>query len=310
MHATRVAPRPFAFAGIDVGTNSVLLSILRPAADGLRVLDERCVVTRLGEGLADRGRLTTEAMERTVAVLEEFGGAVSALDAEARAAGTSALRRADNAEEFLERARGVLGFQLEVLSGAEEARLGRLGALSGLEGVTDDDGPVVVDPGGGSTEVFRDAAPPMSLELGGVRLTEAFLAADPPRSEELESLRAHVRAALAGVSAAGDTHPVVAVGGTATTLAALDAELDEYDTSVVHGHHLDAATVRGLAASLAAMPLSKRRTIPCLPQGRADIIVAGALLLAELLEALEVGACVVSDRGLRYGLVLDLIAEK
>lgn len=297
--------QPFAAGGVDIGTNSLLLTVARQTSEGLQVLEERCVVTRLGEGLGQEGQLSREAMDRTLAVLEEYGAALVALGARARAAGTSALRRAGNRAEFLERAKDVLGFELEVLSGADEARLSYRGALSDLTGVDD---PLVVDPGGGSTEVFHGPNLMVSLEVGAVRLTETFLHHDPPTAAELDSLADMVRSEAANLApSAGRT--VVAAGGTATTLAALDADLEVYDARQVHGRTLPLSRIRALRERLAGVSLAERERIPGLQPGRADIIVAGALLLEIVLEQLEAEAMTVTDRGLRYGLIAEILDD-
>ena len=309
MTSSRSASPPFAAAGVDVGSNSVLLTVARRSPTGaLTILDERSIITRLGQGLRDRGALSPEAASRTLAVLEEFGVAIVALGAEARAAGTSALRRAEDADEFLERAREALGLSLEVLSGAEEARLGYLGALSDLEGITPSDRPVLVDPGGGSTEVIRGGEAALSLETGAVRLTETFVHSDPPADEEITALRAHVVEGLSALEPAGD-RPVVAAGGTATTLAALALGLERYDGRQVHGFQMALSEVVSLRRRLAALSLVEREEIPCLPPGRADVAVAGAVLLEELISGLGVDGVTVSDRGLRFGLIEEILSS-
>lgn len=301
-----------AAAAVDIGTNSTLLTIARLDAQGrLFVLDERYVVTRLGQGLGHGGALQEEAFSRTIAVLEEFGAAIVALGAEARAVGTSALRRAENAEDFLSEAARALGVSVEILSGLEEARIGYKGALNGLEHIDENDDPIVLDPGGGSTEVVSSRGrSAMSLELGAVRLTEAFRLStphdDPPSETALVELKAHVRAAVEGLEQA-DGRPVIAVGGTATTLAALTLGLERYDSVRVHGSRLTLASIRSLNTRLTSLSLKEREKIPCLPPGRADISVAGGVILEELLHHLAVEELTISDRGLRYGLITEII---
>jgi exopolyphosphatase / guanosine-5'-triphosphate,3'-diphosphate pyrophosphatase len=297
---------PKNIAGVDVGTNSVLLTIGRRDPSGrLEVLRDSSVITRLGQGLGRRGALEQQAMARTLTALEEAGAAIAAAGATARAVGTSALRRADNGAQFLEEAQRALGLPLEVLSGEEEARLGFLGATSELPGVDVQRSPMIVDPGGGSTEVADGSSLRVSLEIGAVRLTEAFLASDPPRVEELEALRRHVRAVVSQLQPLED-RLVIGVGGTATTLAAIDLGLKEYRGDRVHGHQIGRETMVSLRRRLAALPLAERVEIPCLPPGRADIAVAGAMILEALLERLGVESMVVSDRGLRFGLMLEI----
>lgn len=304
--------RGWAAAAIDIGTNSVLLTAARPAPkEGVHILEDRSVITRLGQGLGQEGSLTDEAIERTLAVLEEFGAAILALGATARAVGTSALRRAQNAAFFLEKAEAALGIPVEILTGFDEAKLGYKGALSGLTTLSIDDDPIMIDPGGGSTEVVSARGySAQSLELGAVRLTEAFglapPASDPPPEEALSELSAYIRKKLLLLSPASGK-PVVGVGGTATTLSALSLGLERYESSKVHGYELSRKEIRDISARLATLTLAQREKIPCLPPGRADIAVAGGVLLEELLRQLDVDSMTVSDRGLRYGLIDQII---
>jgi exopolyphosphatase/guanosine-5'-triphosphate,3'-diphosphate pyrophosphatase len=300
---------PLAYAGIDIGTNSVLLTIARRNSQGhLVVLDERSIITRLGRGLGDEGLLDDAAVEATVAALEEFSCALIATGARARAVGTSALRRATNSGLFVKRSTKVLGVPLEILSGADEARLGYKGALSELSDLPDAPPAVVLDPGGGSTEVITEGERELSLEVGAVRLTESFISHDPPSEVELEKLVEEVRSLLE-MHQPPRGHPAVFVGGTATTLAALSLELDFYDGRKVHGARVPKEKIQALRKRLSKLTIAERALIPCLPSGRADIAVAGALLVEELVDWLEVDSIVVSDRGLRFGLIMELLGE-
>jgi exopolyphosphatase/guanosine-5'-triphosphate,3'-diphosphate pyrophosphatase len=298
---------PFAVAGVDVGSNSVLMTVARRGPDGrLLVLDERCVITRLGRGLGDGGRLSPEAAAATLAVLEEAGRAALALGAKVRAAGTSALRRATDAESFLARAERALGAPVELLRGEDEARLGWRGALSDLPGVEAACPPILLDPGGGSTEVTRPPEAPRSFEVGAVRLTEEFLHHDPPTEPELAAMDRHIDHVLAPLRPARG-RLVVAAGGTATTLAAVDLGLVRYDGRAVHGHRVSVERIAALADRLAALPTAERERIPCVAPGRADIAPAGARLLLALLRRLGAAEFVVSDRGLRFGLIEEML---
>jgi exopolyphosphatase/guanosine-5'-triphosphate,3'-diphosphate pyrophosphatase len=215
------------------------------------------------------------------------------------------LRRARNGPEFLQQAREILGFPLELLSGEEEARLGYLGALSGLVLPADQPSALVIDPGGGSTEVFLTPRDVRSYEVGAVRLTEEFFHHDPPQEAEISLVRQRLRRVWEGL-ASNDQAPLVAVGGSATTLAALDAGLSTYSRHRVHGRRVGLARVRDLRHQLARVPLAQRQQWPCLPPERADIIVAGALIVEELVTQLQRSEVIVSDGGLRFGLIEEL----
>ncbi len=289
-------------AAIDVGTNSVLLTVV----DGeLRPVVERATITRLGQDVDRTRALSPAAAERTLACLAEYAEVCRAEGVtELSAVGTSALRDAAGADVFTREAERVLGVPLGVISGDDEAQLTFEGALSGLSCP----GRVLVfDVGGGSTELIvgrgEDVERAVSLDVGSVRLFERHLASDPPTEAELARVREDVRRALSSQPPPGPLDAVVGVAGTVTTLLAIELELDRYDAGRVHGETLKRATVRALARRLAELPLARRRRLPGLEPGRADVIVVGALLVEELLEFSCKSELIVSDRGVRWGLL-------
>lgn len=316
-------------AVIDVGTNSMLLTVARESSgdegEGPRYVAEleRATITRLGEGVDRTRRLSAAAMERTLGCLRDYAALIREYGAERVAlVGTSALRDAEGGDSFVQQASAIVGAPLEVISGEREAELTFRGALSGLEVAGREvEGPVVVvDIGGGSTEVIAGSVQrrPLvlrstgvrSYDVGSVRLTERHVRSDPPRAEEIEALRADVRAAWGGgdVPVPGPGVPtLVGVAGTVTTLAALALNLEHYAPEKVHGAVLDAVAVERLVERLSALPLEARRRLPGLEPQRADVIVAGAVLCAEALRQLGVAELVVSDRGVRWGLLEELL---
>jgi exopolyphosphatase / guanosine-5'-triphosphate,3'-diphosphate pyrophosphatase len=205
----------------------------------------------------------------------------------------------------------MLGVRPRVISGEEEAKLSFRGALSGLS-IT---GRVVVfDIGGGSTEfiageVLGAIDHAVSLDLGSVRLHERHLHHDPPQEVELAALRTHVRQAIEAIPAPAGPCELVGVAGTVTTLKALELGLCPYDPSRVHGSRMSRASVMTLCERLSGLTTAERAELPGLEPGRADVIVAGAWLLAEVLEWAKASELVVSDRGVRWGLALDLAAS-
>jgi exopolyphosphatase/guanosine-5'-triphosphate,3'-diphosphate pyrophosphatase len=227
--------------------------------------------------------------------------------------GTSALRDARGGADFVREAAALLGEAPRVISGDEEARLTFRGALAGLSLPP---GPAaVVDIGGGSTEIIFGASDAagvsleraVSLDIGSVRLTERYLPSDPPTADEILALQAEVDRQLAALL----PHPeatLVAVAGTATTLAAVAREIVPYEGARVHGLSLEAAEIDALARRLAALPVAARRALPGLEPKRADVIAAGALLLARVLRWGAWSRLTVSDRGVRWGLALDGLA--
>jgi exopolyphosphatase/guanosine-5'-triphosphate,3'-diphosphate pyrophosphatase len=225
--------------------------------------------------------------------------------------GTSALRDAEGAHDFLDAAESILGERPRVIAGEEEAALSFVGTLSGLPiagAVT------VFDIGGGSTEIiFGEARVPShavhaaySLDVGSVRLLERHLHGDPPTAVQLEQVRRDIQEALATLPPARPGR-VVGVAGTVTTLAAIEAELDPYDGAVVHGSDLSRARVTALATRLAALSNAERRALRGLDVKRADVIVSGAWIACEVLDWCGAGELIVSDRGVRWGLVHRLL---
>ncbi len=295
-------------AAIDVGSNSVKLHVadLGPGSRWAVVVD-RTDITRLGEGLRDTGLITESAMERTLAALARFVAEARSLGAvHTVAVGTMCLREAANADRFVEVAKERTGLAIEVIDGEEEARLSYLAVVSGLP-VSQD--VVVFDTGGGSTEFTLGRGGGIerrfSLNLGAVALTQEFLRSDPVTPGELEALRAHLEGALSGLEAPGKRCTLVGMGGTVTTMAAVKLELAPYDPDVVHGTMLTRAEVRSQVARYRETPLASRRAIVGLHPKRADIILAGAAIVLAVLDRLDADHMLVSDRGLRHGLLFD-----
>jgi exopolyphosphatase/guanosine-5'-triphosphate,3'-diphosphate pyrophosphatase len=303
-----------AVATVDLGTNTVRLLVVEPAGATWRTLEQTQRVTRLGEGQGATGRLAPEPMRRTAAAVAEFSRAARALGAaRVRIVATSAVREAVNREEFVTRLERESGERVEVVSGEEEARLTLKGVASGLPGLGGSF--VLFDIGGGSTEfvLARDGAPAaaVSLRLGVVTLQEEWGEPGPVRWDRFARLREHVErrlaaevpAAIAGAPAA----ELVGTAGTVTTLAALDLGLRAYDPAAVHGHRLDRAAVERQLARLGALDVEARALLPCLEPGRADVIIPGIAICLAAMARLGRDTVVVSDRGLREGILCELL---
>ena len=303
-----------ALATVDLGTNTVRLLVVEPAGATWRTLEQTQRVTRLGEGQGATGRLAPEPMRRTAAAVAEFSRAARALGADrVRIVATSAVREAVNREEFVARLERESGERVEVVSGEEEARLTLKGVASGLPGLGGSF--VLFDIGGGSTEfvLARDGAlaAAVSLRLGVVTLQEEWGEPGPVRWDRFARLREHVErrlavevpAAIAGAAAA----QLVGTAGTVTTLAALDLGLRAYDPAAVHGHRLDRAAVERQLARLGALDVEARALLPCLEPGRADVIIPGIAICLAAMARLGRDTVVVSDRGLREGILCELL---
>ncbi len=269
------------FAAIDCGTNSVRLLVAGVEGGRLVEVDRRLHITRLGQGVDATGRFHPEALQRTLLALGDFAAQLDALGVRRRrVVATSAARDAANSGEFFGGVLAALGAPAEIISGEEEARLSYVGALRGLSGPGRpelDDPVLVMDIGGGSTELVLDRA--VSLDAGSVRLRERFLASDPPTSTEVEAATAYVDGLLdaSGIDLAG-VATWVGVGGTATSLSALAHGLPVYDRDVVHGSVVSGVALAALAESLMRMPIAEVSALPTMVPGRADVICGGALI--------------------------------
>lgn len=302
-------------AAIDIGTNSVILTIVEARDGEVRVLLDQARITRLGEGVGNSGVLAPLAISRTLSCLADFAAAIKEASVDRMAVvGTSALRDARGGAEFCLEVKERLGIEPQVIGGLEEARLTFRGALMGLDVPQPT---AVFDLGGGSLELVCGgiegvlaSGSAVSLNLGCVRSTERWISDDPPTADQIRALRLDARRLLGTVSPPGRDVTLVGVAGTVTTLAALDLGLPVYDGARIHGHRLSHSTVETLLADLAAVPRGKRAERPCLGIGRADVIVAGAAIVSELLSWTGHSEFVVSDRGVRWGLVWDLLSVR
>lgn len=300
-------------AAIDIGTNSVLLLVAERDTGGTLVpVLERATITRLGEGVDRSRRLAPSAIERTLLCLADYAEELRRLGAERLdVVGTSAMRDASGGEDFTARAEAILGTPPRVISGNEEARLTFAGALGGL-GLEGD--VTVFDVGGGSTEVVRgrfeagkgSVSYSRSLDIGSVRLFERFVAHDPPTADELMAAEELAREQLDLCPSPSRGEPIVGIAGTVTTLAAVARGVHPYDGARVHGIRLTLAEVRETAHRLASLPLAERRSLPGLEPKRADVIVTGARIVLAVLAWADADELVVSDRGVRWGLVEKL----
>jgi exopolyphosphatase/guanosine-5'-triphosphate,3'-diphosphate pyrophosphatase len=300
-------------AVVDIGSNSTRLLVADVRDGRVAELDRRTTVTRLGEGVDASGRLGDAPQERVFATLAEYAEAIERHRCERRVAVmTSAVRDAANGAEFAATVRERFGLDARTLTGDEEARLTYLGATAGR---ADEEPRLVIDIGGGSTELVvgvRDHVRfHVSTQAGVVRHTERHLASDPPRPEELEALASDVRGVLeSAVADPASLGPraAVAVAGTATSCAAIDLELDPYDPAQVEGHVMSLERLGALLSRLASMPLAERRGIPGLHPDRAPTIVAGVVILAVVLRHFGLDATEVSEHDVLWGAAMDAVA--
>jgi exopolyphosphatase / guanosine-5'-triphosphate,3'-diphosphate pyrophosphatase len=302
-------------AVVDIGTNSTRLLVCdREGESILHELERESTVTRLGAGVDADGRLAEEAMERVYTTLDRYRELIERQDAEIRIAVlTSAVRDAANGREFADSVKERYGLDPHVLSGDEEAGLTFLGAMS--ERDPDDPTPtVVVDIGGGSTEIVigRGHEPTfhVSTQAGVVRQTERHIHEDPPSREELEETREDVRKTLRDGVPEDQRHVVehvIAVAGTATSLGAIAQALDPYDPEKVHGYRLTRDECQAILERLASIPLDERRKVAGLHPDRAPTIVAGVIILIEVLDLFGLDELEVSEHDILRGAALGLV---
>jgi exopolyphosphatase / guanosine-5'-triphosphate,3'-diphosphate pyrophosphatase len=297
-------------AVVDIGTNSTRLLVAELGGDGLRELRRASIVTRLGEGVDATGRLGDAPQERVFAALDEYAPAVREADLRT-AVMTSAVRDAANGAAFAAAVRERYGLEGRTLSGDEEARLTFLGATA----ARDPDDPVpllVIDIGGGSTELVVGAGRSVefhtSTQTGVVRHSERHIRSDPPARAELDALAADARASFEAAvrsEVRERAGAAVAVGGSATSCAAIDLELDPYDPARVEGHPLPRKRLEQIRDRLAAVTLADRRRVTGLNPARAPTIVAGTIILLEALSAFGLDRVEVSERDILWGVALD-----
>jgi exopolyphosphatase/guanosine-5'-triphosphate,3'-diphosphate pyrophosphatase len=289
-------------AAVDLGTNSTRLLVADVEGQRLDEVTRRLTITRLGEGVDERRRLLPVPIARIRNCLTDYRKELEALGAERTLCiGTSSVRDADNGEAFLGEIEWSYGFTTQLLAGTEEAAMMVRGVTAGRPTL---DNVLVVDIGGGSTELVLTAAGSVafatSLDVGCVRITERYLGSEPPSGPELAAAGAYVRSLLPPLEAAS----AIGVAGTITTLATLDLGDDEYDPERTHGHRIPLGSVEEQLERLAGMTLDERRTVPGIEPGRAPVIVAGIVVLREIMVAYGLREIEVSERDILHGAAL------
>lgn len=315
------------YAALDLGTNNCRLLVARRAGRGFRIIDAFSRIVRLGEGIAQSGRLSQAAMDRTLSALAVCADKMARRKVtQARAVATEACRRAENCEEFLERVRAETGIPIEIIASDEEARLVVVGCAPLLDRRTPF--AVVLDIGGGSTELVwlrvprHPRQPPqvldyVSLPYGVVTLSDRY-GGRAVTEATYEAMLAEVRDALVafeerhGIGRRIERDQVQMLGssGTVTTLAGIHLNLPRYNRSVVDGIHLSHAEIRAVSQRLIAMDYGERVAHPCIGHERADLVLAGCAILAAIFALWPVDRVRVADRGLREGILHGLLARR
>lgn len=306
-------------AAIDIGTVTTRLLVADVGPDGVREVERSTDITHLGEGLTATGRLDPAAMKRVADVVAGYAESMRRLGVERYAAmATSASRDAENGDEFAALVTEA-GVSPSIIPGAREAELAFIGATAEREG----EGLLVVDCGGGSTELIlgdvrcegsdriADVEAARSIDVGSRRMTELFLAGDPPTKAELDEARAWAAGELRGFFDRLDERPRVMIGlaGTATSLAAVKLGLEHYDPDLVHDSVLSGSDLADLLEMLAALSLERRKAVVGLHPGRAGVIVAGTLIFETVMALAGLDSMIVSEHDILYGILLDTYHE-
>jgi exopolyphosphatase/guanosine-5'-triphosphate,3'-diphosphate pyrophosphatase len=298
-------------AVVDIGTNSTRLLIADVDGPTLEQVERRTSVTNLGSGVDHTGSLCAERIDDVCGVVADYKAQYEEMGAErVMAVATSAVRDAVNGEAFIAELRERFGLQARLLTGEEEAHLTYLGATASRPA---DEATLVFDIGGGSTELVigsgTEVAFHTSLQAGTVRHSERHLSSDPPDPHELEDLADDVRAlvedAVAAQGPGSRAVRAIAVAGTPTSLAAIDQELEPYDSDRVHGYRLGLRSAQRMLSRLASVPLAERLHIPGLHPGRAPTIVAGTVILIQVMRAFGFDEIEVSERDILHGSALS-----
>jgi len=299
-------------ASIDIGTNTVRMLVFETEpGGGFREIGQERAITRLGEGVGTRRRLLEHRIQGKLSVLAKFRDQCREHDPiTIRAVATSAVREAENRDDFLDRVRTELGLEIEVISWEDEARLMIEGVLWHLPNA--EKAVLAFDIGGGSTEFIlarnREIAAATGTLLGTVRLTEKFIFHHPIVEKEYRALEEHLRRELNLIKEELSAFPfemLVGTAGTVTTLAAIDGGVFPYDPEKVHGRMLSLDRVEKILADLKGKSLEERVAMKTIEKGREDLIIAGGALVLEIMRVFECDLLTVSEYGLREGIVLD-----
>ena len=293
-------------ASIDIGTNTILLLVAKIEGGKVYPLFERETVVRLGEGVQKDGTLLKEAMERGLQTLAQYLKWCHELEVQkVFAVGTSALREAKNSKDFLKLIKEKIGLPIDIISGEEEAHLSFLAVQKDLGEI--EEPLLVVDVGGGSTEFILgrrgQISQWISLPLGSVRFTEQFLRSDPVQEKEWAKMEGKIREFLFNIPHSKEPLSMVAVGGTATTLASVEQGLEDFIVEKIHHFTLRKKDLKHQLLLYRSKTTEERKKIPGLPVARADVILAGGAILYLTMEELDCPSVLISCHGVRYGLL-------
>jgi exopolyphosphatase/guanosine-5'-triphosphate,3'-diphosphate pyrophosphatase len=297
-------------AVVDIGTNSTRLLIGDVEGTGVTEVERRTTVTNMGRGVDHSGMICSDAVDDVCTVIANYKARYEEMGAErVMAIATSAVRDAVNGEAFIAELRERFELSARLLTGEEEANLTYLGATAHRPA---EDSTLVLDIGGGSTELIVGSGTRVgfhtSLQAGTIRQSERHLTSDPPNPHELEHLAGDIHNQIERAIAEqpeAKASRAIAVAGTPTSLAAIDQELEPYDPGRVHGYRLGMQPIQRMLSRLSSMPLAERLRVPGLHPGRAPTIVAGTVILVQVMRAFKVNEIEVSELDILHGSALS-----
>lgn len=301
------------YASIDIGTNTILLLIAEVKNRILKPIYEEETIVRLGEGLQQNGFISSKAMQRGLKTLKRYIYKCREKKADKiYAIGTSALREAKNSKVFLELVKEKLNLSIHIISGKKEAYLSFLSVSRDIKNPKKT--LMVIDIGGGSTEFILGRGDKIidwvSLPIGSVRLTENFIHSDPVMLEDYEQMEYEINKMIKNIPQKPSPNIIVAVGGTATTLASVELGLKRFDIKKIHQFILDKDALKKQLELYSSLNLNGRRKIPGLSPSRADVILAGGMILYRAMEKLKCQSIMVSCHGIRYGVLYEKLLKE
>ncbi|MBN1634149.1 MAG: Ppx/GppA family phosphatase [Ignavibacteria bacterium] len=296
------------YATVDVGSNSILLYIAKKNVSGhfTGILD-KSEITRLGKGLYRTAILSNDSIQKSISVLKNYKKICDAYNViEINAVGTMALRMAKNSDEFIEQVKKETGIKIEIISGEEEARLSYIAVKTGF-GIKEKT--LIFDTGGGSIEFIycNDAGvtKKFSVNIGAVRLTEQFLKSDPVKPEEIVNAENVINEEISASNPDAEIKSLIGTGGTVTNLTAIKQKMAEYNPALIQGSIISVNELTNLIAQFSSKTIEERKKIAGLEPKRADVILAGALIIKCIMKNTGQKYFIVSDYGIRHGLMFD-----
>ena len=298
-------------ASLDIGTNTLLL-LIAEVKDGniVNVLADEHQIARLGEGLDKTGIISDNAILRATRILHDYKNIMAEHKVKlVRASATSAMRDANNSSEVRQLFETILNSPIEIIAGIDEARLSYLGTIEEFN----DDSDIVLDIGGGSTEIIVGKNGYISycksLQIGAVRITESFFPDFKSKSSNLETAKEHINNFFRDLESIKTNGNLIAVAGTPTTIAAIDLKLPQFNAHLIHNHRIELNRLEEIVDIFVSKTSKELVEDYNVHPNRADVILGGALILLEFLKYTGKSSLLVSCKGLRYGLILDMFKK-